>query len=351
MVAAPLAAASSADADDYYWYVPNYGNYNLIQKTTYLAGPEYHWSEVGANHLSNHMIGEGAIGGKGGIGGMLQATDYGDYCAAAQTGPMASRTDLQYGWYVTGFTPTVPPTGSLADYQRNNGQSAGSACQAQGGGWGQYLGNDGRTNCSSGGEACGIFHYVSMAQSNDRPWHSGFTGGNPRLHVRSTYHVHLFQDPTPETRDANAASCVVLQDTSINAYLELCFNKWQSNAYNGYVPNFPVKDGAQDCAGNIGTVWFTLPTATGANYATQVGSQGSQWDGALGTRTVEFSIDKGQLKNLALRANDKCKWNPGFSTDATVYRLIGLEDGMEIGQTGVTHFGMNQESFAAWTRY
>ncbi|HKP89965.1 MAG TPA: hypothetical protein VJT75_08320 [Thermoleophilaceae bacterium] len=362
--AVPMAAAGAADASVYWWYTP-YGDANLIQtRTTPADGGAYYWSWVGQNHLDNHMLGDNSNPGNGGgIAGVirtLQGGAQGDYCSAAKTGGLTTATSGAYGPY-TGFTPPSP----VSAYQRRSSTINGSACQADRARWGFYITDsmDPNTDCQLQ-ENCGMGHSVLMGNTDNRPWSQAFGPGR-KLHMKSTYQVNTFQDPAPYF--GISFTCFVLQDMTKTtpSFAEICLDKWSEVSNT----NTPVHDGAIVCASppgpygtfNVDTAWFTLPSyaATPVNYATQVGPQGSIGDGfsTLGqTRTVEFTVDYGQLKNIVYDMNRTASNPPEhchrpLSMEPGDYRLVAVGDGFEAALSEVTRFGMNHSLIQAWTDY
>jgi len=369
-----MVATGAAHAGVYWWYTP-FGDSNVIQTQTSPPGTgAYVNSWVGQNYLDTHMMGEGSNPGNGGgIAGAIRTAASGalaDYCSAAKTGALTTATSGAYGQY-TGFVPPSP----LTAYQRRNAQINGSACQADRARWGFYLANDGQTTCTTN-EACNMGHFVTMgntgypANTDNRPWSFAFDsyGVAPALRMKTTYTMGAFQDPPPYF--ALSFTCFVLQDMtqpqSRNRFLEACLNKWDAAWSDGAssANTIPTHDGAGDCSshpapigGDIDTAWFTLPAyqQNPVDYATQIGSQGSVGNGSLGTRTVEFKVNRGQLKNIANNANNRCNVNGGraapLTGDASQYRLVGVADGIEAGGSLPTRFAGSHSLLQAWTEY
>lgn len=271
--------------------------------------------------LPTHTVGgRGAVGG--GVGADLPLPP-GDYCNYYRIGDdLGPDPNNESGW--TGFAPTLGP---LSSYQMGDG--VGNVCQATGDKWGHAVSTNVPGNSCF--DFCGVHHYASVNSSliENRPWDAWF--GDPSLVVSTEVNLHALTAQKPSS--AWGYLCPVLEDTTSGWTIEYCIQEWRSN-YNEAQNPSPTWCGTG--SGSNDQIIATLPSGSGqANWASMfpgsaptfnISAQPSGW-----TRITAY-IQVPQLENAVRQLHSTCAPSP-LSMDPRDYRLLGIEQGLEVGGT------------------
>lgn len=322
--------SSVARASAFYWYL-NYGGStsNCWQIGTPPGTSTFTCDSVGANYLASHMQNG-------------NPTPNGDYCAYYGLAPISS---LQpFGQPVlTGWNPSPPQ-----NYQYGYHDSTGyySACQAEGGQWGQWV------NASEPGNhcytTCGIHHAVAMGNlPNQKPWSSSFSPDDPEL-VLETNLQESFAEGSGSDWGAWGYLCADLTDNpATDHFVEYCLRDWSVN----WAPNSAcIGVGSGEWVCKLATDYYQIDSVfgSGTQFATNLSAQQTISDGSYGSWSFAAGITKSNMQNAINQLNSK--FSAGLATSPSSYQMFGLEDGQE-GWRNLEFLGGNETGLEAYTQY
>ncbi|MGH8891299.1 MAG: hypothetical protein ACRDV3_16250 [Acidothermaceae bacterium] len=319
---ATFGSATAAHAQSaWYWWESN--NNQDCWSTT--AGPSAPWSPQcvtpGANYFPTSN-GRTTYIGRGFYGGAFadvdgHASQSGDYCNSY---PQTFSTYLD----------------APSDYYWGESSSQ-SYCYAKGALWGTNVKNNVTDNSNPGKDypAPGAQHFASLQSIGAYPWSSQFGGANAQLYVRTQFGVS-----TNSTTQAWGYVCADLVDTAGQGNtLEVCGDKWD---WGKKVPD--AHDMA--CMNLSGEKPIALPVnkyGTDHTYmTTQPGSASTATSKTLTRGTLfTMAITSTNLLNAIRDANSStigCTKNHQYwSTNLSGYRLMGVEDGLELSDATPNH--------------
>ncbi len=209
-----------------------------------------------------------------------------------------------------------------------------SYCYAQGSIWGTNV---------NGSNGAGAQHFASTQGASAYPWATSF-GANPSLYMFSKLGV-----TTNTSSQAWAYLCADLIDTlGVGDILEICADEWDWGQKNSpdivgcFNPTFLppalyVKPTALPVAW-VEPANSAPPKPYAPRYFEERPQSSNTVTTKLVTRGTPFSVDitKTHLLNaIADSASCNASYGTNFSTKTWGYRLMGVEDGLELG-AGVT---------------
>ncbi|MGH2852668.1 MAG: hypothetical protein ACRDLF_00530 [Solirubrobacteraceae bacterium] len=340
-----LWTCSSSSASSLVTYYHGRGQENCWQTGVWYGENGEACDLVGAGFLPTPGPYEGLAHIYNATPGGEEQLPSGDYCNPYGIGEGLKLQDSTNEGQWTGWTPPSP----YSSYQESN--YADTACQAEGGTWGQKLTPGSGSSCYA--RVCGMHHQVSFHNQgyNNMPWDSRMV--NPKLVMFTSAGPGAYSHGSGTDAGGWGYVCLIFQEIHTGAMIELCLEEWRATTNEAAWKSERIGECSEEPVANVtkdeaisyfwpGTSFNTLGATSSTTYEYSGSSSEIQ-------KFYETEITKEDFEHVLQYDEREYHEKPGHpgqpevgngcvapghgrfsSTKASEFALIGASQGMEM---------------------